>query len=224
VVLESRSNGGVHTKSHDAWHVEDVDGSGGRYPLVHYSSFDLNRCAALNAFSVSAILNTWSKCLSLAGLYARAEFALKAAASPVLFSKGQLAACSLGADVYDSLISKSLFGFSLPSTPTSRAQGSRPATSRPRTSSRSGTRGGDEDAIRRPVSGGARCDSAGGSAVHFPAQISKDADAADGVQHMMLQEDIEQDADDGIAFHNHQSATVHPELTSWIDVALSAAG
>lgn len=85
-------------------------------------------------------------------------------------------------------------------------------------------RGGDEDAIRRPVSGGARCDSAGGSAVHFPAQISKDGDAADGVQHMMLQEDIEQDADDGIAFHNHQSATVHPELTSWIDVALSTAG
>ena len=184
----------------------------------------MNRCAVLIVLSVSAILSTWSKCLSLAGLYARAEFALKASASPVLFSKGQLAACSLGADVFDSLISKSLFGFSLPSTPTSRNKGSRPTTSRPATSSRIGTRGGDEDAIRRPVSGGAICDSAGGSAVHFPAQISKDADTADGVQHMMLQEDTEQDADDGITFHNHQSVAVHPEHTSWIDVALSTAG
>jgi hypothetical protein len=102
--------------------------------------------------------------------------------------------------------------------------GSRPTTSRSRTASRTGTRGGDEDAIRRPVSGGARCDSAGGSAVHFPAQILKDADAAEGVQHMMLQEDTEQDADDDITFHNHHTATVHPELTSWIDVALSTAG
>jgi hypothetical protein len=183
--------------------------------------------ASLTFAAVSAILHTWSKCLSLAGLYARAEFALKAAATPVLFSKGQLAACSLGSDVYNSLISKGVFGYSLPSTPKSRPfTASRPGTS----SSRTGTAGGNVDSVRRPITAGTRSENVGAAVTIGSILAAKGSDHFDDVdgiipavvQEMMLQEDTEQLNDD-ITFHNDHSRVIHPQCTSWIDVALEAA-
>jgi hypothetical protein len=198
----------------------------------------------LTLVSVSAILHTWSRCLSLAGLYSRAEFALKAAATPSLFSKGQLAACSLGASDYSLLISEVVFGNSVLSTPKSSAGHSRPsstpalhAASIPRPSSRSGQTAGAGSCMRRPLSGGMKAvcfndnvhisDASatnvydGAAAVETGARF--DAESRDGLQRLMLQEDGD-DIGDDITFHNHQAPAVHPEYTSWIDVALGAAG
>lgn len=188
----------------------------------------------LTSGAVSVILQSWSKCLSLAGLYSRAEFALKAAATPSLFAKGQLAARSLNSHSYDDLISKSVFGVSFPEKNNPVATSSRASTSsRPGTTSRTGTRGGDESAVRRPVSGGGTAPavlSSGSHVLALPADlVSADAgvenvECGDAVQHMMLQDDTDDIDLRDIAFHDIQSSSVHPDYTSWIDVALGASG
>ena len=186
----------------------------------------------LTSGAVSFILQSWSKCLSLAGLYSRAEFALKAAATPSLFAKGQLAARSLSSHSYDNLISKSVFGVSFHTNPV--ATSSRASTSsRPGTTSRTGTRGGDESAVRRPVSGGVTAPaglSSGSHELALPADLvsadagAGDVECGDAVQHMMLQDDTDDIDPRDIAFHDIQSSSVHPDYTSWIDVALGASG
>jgi hypothetical protein len=185
-------------------------------------------CAA-----VSIALHSWAQCLSLAGLYSRAEFALKAAATPLLFAKGQLAARSLTSFAYDDLIAKNIFGISFAAQSLAGSKSSRPSTtSRPNTTSRTGTRG-NEDAIRRPVSSGSKSEAVlGGPArdIQSPAEMKHEGAAcsedklAGVVESLMLQDDTADGAESDITFHNIQAATTHPECTSWIDVALVAAG
>ncbi len=130
--------------------------------------------------------------------------------------------------MYESLIAKGVFGYSLPSTPKSRPfTASRPGTS----SSRAGLAGGNVDSVRRPVTAGTRSESVGTVVLPSDALAAngsgdlKDVEASTpaAVQRMMLQEDTEQLHDD-IAFHNDQSLVIHPQCISWIDVALGAAG
>ena len=179
--------------------------------------------------AVSSILQTWAKCLCLAGFYSRAEFALKASATPNLFAKGELAACSLGISTYSDLIANSIFGVSRQSTPAARV--SRPGSRSRPASSGLGSTGRDEDGMRRPVSGGLMAarfttvdindvSRSSASLVTF----SEEAANEDAVRDMMLQKDCEDDDDHGIAFHNIRSVPSHPECMSWIDVALAASG
>lgn len=177
---------------------------------------------------MSIILLSWAKCLSLAGCYSRAEFALKAVATPLLYDKGLLAACSLGNTVQADLVSRSVFGVSLPLQAASEIVSSRPGSSlRALRSSRSRTPGAGEASIRRPVSG--KLDVAA-DFVAYPAvgDASDHPIAAElglvnpAVHCMSLQEDDGQDAPEDIVFHNAQSE--HPQFKSWVDVAVGAAG